>query len=427
MKKIILIIVLLIVGSVGVLADPFDGILSYWKLDVDSSTQDDSVGTHDGTVTSATYTASGKISGAYDFDATNDKIDIPNHADFNFDTGDFSISVWFKTEVVNINQAIISKGNGQAGIAYPGWRLQLSSTTLYFYASNGHADNNNYCLKTAMVADTWYHVVATRNSTGVYMKVNGVSQNYANEGGASDVDNTHPLGIGYKRTWEETAWFNGIIDEVGIWNRSLTDAEIIELYNSGDGLQYPFTTTFSNWNMTSDGGCTNWDDDINNSCNTTDSTPTITVDTSGDVDCRIGKTDVNWLMMGDTRNCSTTGGTSHICTLNETDSLSSGNQFIYINCNKDQGTEVNSGGLNITYLADTCSCPGLTTNWEIDMTDMCQITTDCNISTGILNFTGASGWANLSARIDCNRNMGVPSLGTTLWMYGVNAFLYLTG
>jgi len=154
-----------------------------------------------------------------------------------------------------------------------------------------------------------------------------------------------------------TSYFNGTIDEVRIYNRSLSPIEIEELYNNSIpgrnmnlAIQESKELIFSNWNMTSDGGCTNWDDDINNSCNTTDSTPTITVDTSGDVDCRIGKTDVNWLMMGDTRNCSTTGGTSHICTLNETDSLSSGNQFIYINCNKDQGTEVNSGGLNITYL-----------------------------------------------------------------------------
>jgi hypothetical protein len=30
------------------------------------------------------------------------------------------------------------------------------------------------------------------------------------------------------------------VDEVGVWNRVLTSAEVTQLYNSGAGLQYPF-------------------------------------------------------------------------------------------------------------------------------------------------------------------------------------------
>ena len=32
---------------------------------------------------------------------------------------------------------------------------------------------------------------------------------------------------------------NGIIDEVGFWNRELTSSEVTDLYNSGAGLAYP--------------------------------------------------------------------------------------------------------------------------------------------------------------------------------------------
>lgn len=35
--------------------------------------------------------------------------------------------------------------------------------------------------------------------------------------------------------------FNGDIDEVGYWNRVLTPTELTELYNSGNGITYPFT------------------------------------------------------------------------------------------------------------------------------------------------------------------------------------------
>jgi len=39
-----------------------------------------------------------------------------------------------------------------------------------------------------------------------------------------------------------TADFDGLIDEVGIWSRALNSTEVSELYNSGSGLAYPFTT-----------------------------------------------------------------------------------------------------------------------------------------------------------------------------------------
>ena len=35
--------------------------------------------------------------------------------------------------------------------------------------------------------------------------------------------------------------FKGTIDELGIWNRALTDADVSKLYNNGNGLSYPFS------------------------------------------------------------------------------------------------------------------------------------------------------------------------------------------
>jgi hypothetical protein len=35
--------------------------------------------------------------------------------------------------------------------------------------------------------------------------------------------------------------FNGVIDEVVLWNRVLTDTERVALYNKGTGCGYPFT------------------------------------------------------------------------------------------------------------------------------------------------------------------------------------------
>ncbi len=66
--------------------------------------------------------------------------------------------------------------------------------------------------------------------------------------------------------------------------------------------------------------------------------------------------------------------------------------------------------LNITYSepppVDTCTCAGLDTNWEVNMSDFCELNSACELGTGMLNFTG-SGYANCSANINTT-NLGDP-------------------
>lgn len=56
-------------------------------------------------------------------------------------------------------------------------------------------------------------------------------------------------------------------------------------------------------------------------------------------------------------------------------------------------TDDNAGNINNTEIftltttaEDTCACPGLATNWEVDLSDDCQITSNCNLSTGNITF-----------------------------------------
>ena len=63
---------------------------------------------------------------------------------------------------------------------------------------------------------------------------------------------------------------------------------------------------------------------------------------------------------------------------------------------------------------DTCTCPGATEDWEINMTDNCNITTACDLTTGTLSFVD-EGWTICDATVNTT-NMGDP---------GNNAVLYL--
>jgi len=68
----------------------------------------------------------------------------------------------------------------------------------------------------------------------------------------------------------------------------------------------------------------------------------------------------------------------------------------------------------IYYSTDTCDCPGLNQNWEINMADHCLIASTCNLGTGKLSFTG-SGYANCDASITTT-NMGDPGASGILYI-----------
>lgn len=75
---------------------------------------------------------------------------------------------------------------------------------------------------------------------------------------------------------------------------------------------------------------------------TEDTTPTFNVTTNENADCRIGTTDQNYTAMGASRDCTTTGGASHTCTLTVQDRfISVGENYLYISCKDGSGNEGN--------------------------------------------------------------------------------------
>ena len=67
-----------------------------------------------------------------------------------------------------------------------------------------------------------------------------------------------------------------------------------------------------------------------------------------------------------------------------------------------------------TTAADTCTCPGATNNWEVDMEDNCNLTVACTLTTGNLTWIGSSGYFNCSAQLNLT-NRDAPPSGTTFY------------
>lgn len=345
--KIITVLIMFIMLSVSASAALTDDIQYYWKFDDDDSTQVDSVGNMNGSVTSATYTASSKINGGYIYDGSDDKITMGNAV-----YHDFSVTAWINYTADATQHHIMSTNIG----AYTGWAFMLDDDRkLRLYRHYNGGSGNYQCKDDVVLAeDKWWHVaMVIDNSTvpggtaDVFFYINGQLNTTCSN--VKDNNDYTTLIVGAAQ------WFKGEIDEVGFWNRSLGSAEIAEIYNDGDGFQYPFTPQvigLSNWNVTSDGGDITWRTSQLDYVFTSDPTPTMTFDTVQSASCRIGVTDSNYTTMTSARNCTTTGGTSHVCTLTAADALSSARSSLYIACNYDENSTSDSGALNIKYQLD---------------------------------------------------------------------------
>ena len=59
---------------------------------------------------------------------------------------------------------------------------------------------------------------------------------------------------------------------------------------------------------------------------------------------------------------------------------------------------------------DTCSCPSSNTNWNISLSDYCNVTTTCNLGTGNISFYG-TGYTMFNSTINCKKITAPPSTG----------------
>ena len=212
-----------------------DNIVAYYKLNVSETPQPDEVGTEDLTVTGATHTASGKISGAYDFDGTNDKMD--GTTAFLDNQTDFSYSLWVNADTDG--ESPLSFANSAAhGVAFGSWTgVGGAATKISFMYYDGSWKTAQWT--TAYSTGTWYHVVCTVDQTANEMKLYVDGTLRATTG---SLLNPSQFLRGPSVGKGNNAFFDGKVDEIGIWSRELTSAEVTSLYNSGSGLTYPFTT-----------------------------------------------------------------------------------------------------------------------------------------------------------------------------------------
>ena len=161
-----------------------------------------------------------------EFDGTNDYVSVPHNSVFNWGSGAFSVSAWFKTSSTAIS-AIVDKD--WWGMYPTGWSLMLNvngAGTATFLIGDGSNPNINVTGGSNLNDDKWHQVVAVRSATNSYsLFIDGVNVGSSSET-KTNIDNSYAIGIGARASRDNAFYFSGRIDEVRIWNDARTETEI---------------------------------------------------------------------------------------------------------------------------------------------------------------------------------------------------------
>ena len=187
---------------------PTDGLLSYFGFD------DTVVDKQNFAIINFAKSGfgTGKIGKCVTFNGVDDVLEFtPKTPDLN---GKISLSCWVKTA---------EAGNSKSFISGNGFRLVTTASKVAMVVSS---PNTNYATSNPITANEWTHVVGTFDGTSIQIYINGAlvasTNNPGNIGGFNAL---------LKLAKDNGVYWAGSIDELYIYNRALSQAEVTQLYN----------------------------------------------------------------------------------------------------------------------------------------------------------------------------------------------------
>lgn len=214
------------------------GLVGDWPMN--GNAKDNTPYGDNGTVTAATLTTDrkGRANSAYSFDQTTTFITLANNAALKPTQG-ISVGAWVKPTNMSstTEQKIVSATeSGSYSIAITGSSADgncNANSLCFFLDINGTAYRVVQTARTALTNGNWYYISATYDGTSLVLYVNGSSVASGSYTGPITEANA-PLCIGAEAgaaSCNGGQYFAGTIDDVRIWNRGLSQAEITALYN----------------------------------------------------------------------------------------------------------------------------------------------------------------------------------------------------
>ena len=196
-----------------------DGLVAYYALDGDPN--DSSGNGNNGTIGGTENWLDGKIGGALEFDGSTTYVEIPFSESLKLlNQGDFTLSAWFLAdEIPPENKEVLQQGdaNGTGRT----WLFVHNSNEIRSYLGGGTTASG-----VGVEAGVWYHaaVVVTEggDADNVQLYVNGQPAGEPTQRGMEDCEGVYIIG----RHKNPTNFWDGLIDEMQLYNRALSGGEV---------------------------------------------------------------------------------------------------------------------------------------------------------------------------------------------------------
>ncbi len=192
------------------------GLVAAYGFDEPSGAATDASGSgNTGTVNGATRTASGRFGGALAFDGVNDRVSVPHSASLAL-TNAMTIEAWVAPDALGGWRTVLLKERA-GDLNYALYGSDDQGRPSVFGRDRGTTG------AAALGLGTWTHVAGTYDGATLRFYVNG-AQVATRALTGTLASGTGPLSIGGNGVWGE--WFSGRIDEVRVYNRVLSAADI---------------------------------------------------------------------------------------------------------------------------------------------------------------------------------------------------------
>jgi hypothetical protein len=211
-------------------------LIGWWKMNEASggnTVMDYSGYGNHGVANESIVSTSGNVQSAIDFSSSTQRIEIPNESHFDL-TDQLSISCWFKVDTGGWGSSwasLVSKRRADSPASDKGWALRRNASTSFLYGYFQGLNDSNVIGDTNVHDGAYHHVAMTYDGTTISLYIDGILDQ-ADAATGVLLNNDLPVVIGAKDN-SGSSRFNGIMDDVRIYNRSLTLTEVQSFFQMG--------------------------------------------------------------------------------------------------------------------------------------------------------------------------------------------------
>ncbi|HSC92403.1 MAG TPA: LamG-like jellyroll fold domain-containing protein [Gaiellaceae bacterium] len=203
---------------------PTGGLVAAWSFDAGSgTTAADATGKgHTGTINGPTWVTTGRYGNALSFDGVNDIVTVADANDLDLTTG-MTLEAWVNPAALGNSWRTVLMKEQTGNIVYDLYAHGSGASKLPTGEAFAGGSVASVAATSALALNAWAHLAVTYDGSALRLYVNGTLAGTTLRTG-SIATSTGALRIGGNTIWSE--WFSGRIDEMRVYNRALTQAEI---------------------------------------------------------------------------------------------------------------------------------------------------------------------------------------------------------